>query len=68
MDDGRLTGATGKQVDFTNVTLIMTSNLGAQKQKQVRLDLVKQHTKIQTYQAVKTFHLLQSLEIELMLL
>jgi len=29
MDDGRLTGSTGKTVDFTNVILIMTSNLGA---------------------------------------
>ena len=31
MDDGRLTGATGKTVDFTNVILLMTSNLGAAK-------------------------------------
>ena len=31
MDDGRLTGATGKVVDFTNVILLMTSNLGAAK-------------------------------------
>lgn len=29
MDDGRLTGSAGKVVDFTNVILIMTSNLGA---------------------------------------
>ncbi len=29
MDDGRLTSATGKTVDFTNVILIMTSNLCA---------------------------------------
>ena len=29
MDDGRLTGATGKTTDFTNVVLLMTSNLGA---------------------------------------
>lgn len=29
MDDGHLTGSTGKTVDFTNVTLLMTSNLGA---------------------------------------
>ena len=29
MDDGKLTGATGKVVDFTNVVLLMTSNLGA---------------------------------------
>lgn len=30
MDDGRLTSASGKTVDFSNVILIMTSNLGAQ--------------------------------------
>ena len=29
MDDGRLTSATGKTIDFSNVVLIMTSNLGA---------------------------------------
>jgi ATP-dependent Clp protease ATP-binding subunit ClpA len=35
MDDGKLTGSTGKEADFSNVILIMTSNLGsAQKSKQ----------------------------------
>jgi len=29
MDDGRLTSSTGKTIDFSNVILIMTSNLGA---------------------------------------
>ena len=29
MDDGVLTGATGKATDFSNVVLLMTSNLGA---------------------------------------
>lgn len=29
MDDGRLTGSAGKEVDFSNVILLMTSNLGA---------------------------------------
>ena len=29
MDDGKLTGATGKATDFSNVILLMTSNLGA---------------------------------------
>ena len=37
MDDGRLTGATGNVVDFTNVVLLMTSNLGAWRQKRRRL-------------------------------
>ena len=29
MDDGKLTGSMGKEVDFSNVVLLMTSNLGA---------------------------------------
>jgi ATP-dependent Clp protease ATP-binding subunit ClpA len=29
MDDGKLTGSNGKVVDFSNVVLLMTSNLGA---------------------------------------
>ncbi len=34
MDDGKLTGSNGKEADFSNVILIMTSNLGsAQKAK-----------------------------------
>ena len=32
MDDGRLTSSTGKTADFSNVILIMTSNLGAAQQ------------------------------------
>ena len=31
MDDGKLTGSMGKVVDFSNVVLLMTSNLGAQE-------------------------------------
>jgi ATP-dependent Clp protease ATP-binding subunit ClpA len=37
MDDGKLTSATGKTVDFSNVTLIMTSNLGAADASRTRL-------------------------------
>ncbi len=37
MDDGRLTGATGKTVDFSNVILLMTSNLGAAKLDTARI-------------------------------
>ena len=29
MDEGRVTGSTGKEIDFSNVILLMTSNLGA---------------------------------------
>lgn len=31
LDDGRLTDSLGRTVDFTNIIIIMTSNLGAQK-------------------------------------
>lgn len=31
LEDGRLTDASGKQVDFTNTIIVMTSNIGADK-------------------------------------
>ena len=37
MDDGRLTGATGKTTDFTNVVLLMTSNLGAADAEKLKI-------------------------------
>ncbi len=37
MDDGKLTGATGKVVDFTNVVLLMTSNLGAAESETLKI-------------------------------
>lgn len=37
MDDGVLTGAAGKKVDFSNVILIMTSNLGAADAEKPRI-------------------------------
>jgi hypothetical protein len=37
MDDGRLTSSKGKTVDFTNVTLILTSNLGAADSERKRI-------------------------------
>jgi ATPases with chaperone activity, ATP-binding subunit len=33
MDDGKLTGSTGKEVSFRNVVLIMTSNVGAENKR-----------------------------------
>jgi ATP-dependent Clp protease ATP-binding subunit ClpB len=44
MDDGRLTDAKGRTVDFKNTVLIMTSNLGAAQMAQIlnlRLDEVR---------------------------
>lgn len=49
MDDGRLTGSTGKTVDFTNVTVLMTSNLGAADAESRRIgfgDATKRDTDI----------------------
>jgi ATP-dependent Clp protease ATP-binding subunit ClpA len=37
MDDGRLTGGTGKEVDFSNVVLLLTSNLGAAQSDRNRI-------------------------------
>lgn len=38
LEDGRLTDAKGRKIDFTNTIVIMTSNLGAEKlQKEVNL-------------------------------
>ena len=37
MDDGRMTSSTGKLVDFSNVVLVMTSNLGAEKAEKMSI-------------------------------
>ena len=47
MDDGRLTGATGKTTDFTNVILLMTSNLGAADAEKLKIGFGK-NTKVDT--------------------
>jgi ATP-dependent Clp protease ATP-binding subunit ClpA len=55
MDDGKLTSATGKVVDFTNVMLIMTSNLGAANSEKHKIgfgDNVKQG---EIHKAVENF-------------
>jgi ATP-dependent Clp protease ATP-binding subunit ClpA len=55
MDDGRLTGATGKTTDFTNVVLLMTSNLGAADAEKLKIGFGK-NTKVDTdVAAVKSF-------------
>jgi len=43
LDEGRLTDSQGRTVDFKNVVLIMTSNLGAGGDKAEVLDAVKRH-------------------------
>jgi ATP-dependent Clp protease ATP-binding subunit ClpB len=45
MDDGRLTDGQGRTVDFRNVVLIMTSNLGSGGSEEVVLKAVREHFK-----------------------
>jgi len=55
MDDGKITGSNGKVVDFSNVVLLMTSNLGAASNEEKKIgfgDGIKQG---ETLKAVKTF-------------
>jgi ATP-dependent Clp protease ATP-binding subunit ClpB len=45
MDDGRLTDGQGRTVDFTNVVVIMTSNLGAGASESEVMAAVRAHFK-----------------------
>lgn len=45
MDDGRLTSAKGKTVDFSNVVLIMTSNMGAADAEKLKIGFGDQDNK-----------------------
>jgi ATP-dependent Clp protease ATP-binding subunit ClpB len=45
MDDGRLTDGQGRTVDFTNVVLIMTSNLGSGGDERAVMAAVRHHFK-----------------------
>ena len=45
MDDGRLTDGQGRTVDFTNVVLIMTSNLGTGGDERAVMAAVRNHFK-----------------------
>ena len=55
MDDGRLTGATGNVVDFTNVVLLMTSNLGAAASETKKIGFGDQTKKGEQNKAVNNF-------------
>jgi len=54
MDDGKLTGSTGKEADFTNVILIMTSNLGSAAQSKQAIGFSTDNNDA-SYEAVKKF-------------
>jgi ATP-dependent Clp protease ATP-binding subunit ClpA len=55
MDDGKLTGATGKQVNFSNVVLLMTSNLGAADSEKLKIGFGDQTKTGVVSQAVEKF-------------
>ena len=54
MDDGKLTGSNGKQADFSNVILIMTSNLGSATQSKQAIGFSTDNNDA-SYEAVKKF-------------
>ena len=55
MDDGKLTGSAGKVVDFTNVVLIMTSNLGAADSERNRIGFGSGTNDGEVMKAVESF-------------
>ena len=55
MDDGRLTGATCKTTDYTNVVLLMTSNLGASDAEKLKIGFGKNIKENVDVKAVQSF-------------
>lgn len=55
MDDGKITGSMGKVVDFSNVVLLMTSNLGAAKSETKKIGFGDQTRKGEMNKAVQQF-------------
>ena len=55
MDDGRLTSSTGKTVDFSNVVLLMTSNLGAASSEKLAIGFGPQQKTGEQDKAIKDF-------------
>ena len=55
MDDGKLTGSMGKVVDFSNVVLLMTSNLGAAEAETKKIGFGDQTKQTAVDKAVEKF-------------
>ena len=55
MDDGKLTGSSGKVVDFSNVILLMTSNLGAADNEKMKIGFGDSQRKGEMAKAVERF-------------
>ena len=67
LDDGRLTDGQGRTVDFTNVALIMTSNLGGSADEAVVMAAVRSHFKpefLNRIDEIVMFHRLDEHHIE----
>ncbi|MEX2256429.1 MAG: ATP-dependent chaperone ClpB [Acidimicrobiia bacterium] len=67
MDDGRLTDGQGRTVDFTNVVVIMTSNLGSGGDERVVMAAVHGHFKpefLNRIDEIVVFHRLDESHIE----
>ena len=62
MDYGRLTDHLGKNIDFTNVILIMTSNIGANEIIKEKVGFLGNISETDNKSAINKF-LVQSLEI-----
>ena len=55
MDYGRLTDHLGKNIDFTNVILIMTSNIGAMKIVKEKVGFLGDFSETDNKEAIKKF-------------
>jgi len=55
MDDGHITGSAGKEVDFSNVILLMTSNLGAADAEKRRIGFGDSDNNSKVSEAVERF-------------
>lgn len=55
MDDGKLTGSGGKEVNFSNVILLMTSNLGAADSEKLKIGFGDQSKQGEVNKAIEKF-------------
>jgi ATP-dependent Clp protease ATP-binding subunit ClpB len=65
LDDGRLTDGQGRTVDFTNVVLIMTSNLQGEPIEYFRPEFVNRIDEIVRFRSLTEDDLVQIVEIQL---
>ncbi len=68
LDDGRLTDGQGRTVDFTNVVLIMTSNLAVDPKDFFKPEFVNRIDEIVTFRPLERSDLARIVEIQLRIL